>query len=176
MAASADAPAGEGRVVVGLVRGLHGLHGGVRVEVLTDDPARFEPGSVVMVADSGRRLTVVEMHDDKPPGLIVRFREVADRSAAEELRDTYLEAEPAALAESIWYWHQVIGCTVLTEGGEELGRVDDIFRVGESEVYVVRGERGEVLVPAVKSVVRELAPDEGRIVVDDAALGLAERP
>jgi 16S rRNA processing protein RimM len=173
VAASADAPAGEGRVTVGLVRGLHGLKGAVRVEVLTDDPSRFEPGSVVL-ADSGRPLTVVEMHDDKPPGLIVRFREVADRSAANALRDTYLEAEPARLPASTWYWHQIIGCSVSTSAGVELGTVVDIFRVGESEVYVVRGERGEVLVPAVRSVVRELAPDEGRIIVDEATLGLGE--
>jgi ribosomal 30S subunit maturation factor RimM len=49
-----------------------------------------------------------------------------------------------------------------------------VFRVGESEVYVVRGgARGEILVPAVRSIVLELGPAERRMVVDEAALGLS---
>jgi 16S rRNA processing protein RimM len=61
---------------------------------------------------------------------------------------------------------------VLTEDGEELGRVVDIFRVGGSEVYVVRGDRGETLVPAVAMVVKEIDTQAKRIVVDAQALGL----
>lgn len=165
-------PPAQGRLVVGLVRGVHGLRGALRVEVLTDAPARFEPGSVLFPEGSDRRLTVAAARADGP-GLVVRFNEVTDRSSADELRDTYLEAEPAgALPPGEHYWHEIIGCTVSTQAGEVLGTVEDVFRVGESEVYSVRGARGEVLVPAVGSVVVELAPREGRIVVDGDALGL----
>jgi 16S rRNA processing protein RimM len=174
VAASAQAPAGEGRLTVGLVRGLHGLRGALRVEVLTDDPARFEPGSVLWLAASERQLTVLDARSDRPPGLIVRFREIGDRRAAEALRDVYLEAEPARLPAGSYYWHEIEGLRVVTEAGAELGRVEDIFRVGEGEVYVVLGPGGEILVPAVKSVVRELSPAAGRMVVDGAALGLSE--
>jgi 16S rRNA processing protein RimM len=169
-----DAPAGEGRITVGLVRGLHGLRGTVRVEVLTDDPNRFAPGSVLTVADSGRHLTIAETRSDRPPGLLVSFREVRDRSAAQALRDAYLEAEAPPRADGTWFWHEVVGCAVTTTDGRQLGQVEDVFRVGESEVYVVRSEEGEVLIPAVKSVIRELAPAERRIVVDAAALGLKD--
>ena len=48
---------------------------------------------------------------------------------------------------------------MVTTDGEELGTVVDIFRVGESEVYVVRGARGETLVPAVADVVKEIDLD-----------------
>ncbi len=61
---------------------------------------------------------------------------------------------------------------MVTTTGEELGTVKDVFRVGESEVYEVRGERGEILVPAIGDVVKELNPAEKRIVVDADALGL----
>jgi 16S rRNA processing protein RimM len=167
---------GTGRLVVGLVRGLHGLRGQVRVEVLTDDPARFQPGSVLHPEGDPRTLTVVDVRDNRPPGLIVTFNEVRDRAAADELRDTYLEADaPAILAEGTYYWHEIIGSRVLTRAGSELGTVADIFRTGEAEVYVVRGDGpSEVLVPAVGSVVVELAPRDGRIVVDEEALGLDE--
>ncbi len=162
--------------MVGLVRGIHGLRGLVRVEVLSDEPGRFDEGSVLHPEGSDRALTVASVRRDGP-GLLVGFAEVADRDAAEELRDRYLEADAAGwppLPPGSFYWHELIGCPVTTTDGEELGQVEDVFRVGESEVYVVRGEQGEVLVPAVGDVVRELAPRERRIVVDRRALALDE--
>lgn len=177
MTREADSPAGEGRLVVGLIRGVHGLRGHVRVEVLTDDPARFDPGSVLYPEGTNRSLTVADVRGDRPPGLLIAFEEVRDRNAADELRDVYLEAPAPAEppAEATYYWHEIVGSRVVTRGGEELGTVDDVFRVGEAEVYVVRGDgRPEVLVPAVASIVVELAPREGRIVVDEDALGLGE--
>jgi 16S rRNA processing protein RimM len=161
--------------VVGLVRGVHGLRGVVRIEILTDDPSRFDEGSVLFVEGSASRLTIRESRADGP-GMLVSFLEVPDRNAADLLREKYLEAEVApdsdGLPEGAHYWHEVIGCSVFTETGEEVGTVDDIFRVGESEVYVVNGPRGEVLVPAVEANVKELVPAEKRIVVDGVALGL----
>ena len=130
-------------------------------------------GSVVYVEGSDEPLTVREMRADGP-GLLVGFEGVADRNAADLLREKYLEAEVEAggLEDGTYYWHDVIGCRVLTTAGEELGEIADVFRVGESEVYEVHGPRGEILVPAVASVVKELAPAEKRIVVDAGALGL----
>jgi 16S rRNA processing protein RimM len=163
------------RITVGLVRGLHGLRGTVRIEVLSDEPARFDPGRVLFAEGSEEPLTVAWSQPSKP-GLLLRFEERATRESVETLRDRYLEAVPEEpLPAGTWYWHQVIGLEVRTTAGESLGKVEDVFRAGEGEVYVVRGEaRGEVLVPAVRSVVTELAPEEGRITVDAVALALPE--
>jgi 16S rRNA processing protein RimM len=158
--------------VVGLVRGVHGLKGALRVELLSDEPGRYAPGSVLHPEGSAQSLTVAETRQEGP-GLVVRFEEIADRAAAQRLAGIYLETALATpLPADTYYWHEVIGCSVETEQGEPLGVVEDVERVGEAEVYVVRGMRGELLVPAVRSVVRELAPAERRMVVDGWALGL----
>ena len=164
--------------MVGLVRGLHALRGAVRVEVLSDDPSRFEPGSVLYAEGGDDPLTVVWSQSDGP-GMLLRFRELPTRTMAELLRDRYLEADrrPAALPEGAFYWHELIGTQVHAEDGEDLGTVRDVFRAGGGEVLVVDGgARGEVLVPAVAAVVREFAPREGRITVDREALGLDDGP
>ena len=96
---------------------------------------------------------------------------------AEELRDRYLEASVSGsgLGEGEFYWHELEDVPVVTGDGEALGVVKDVFRAGGGEVLVVRGgKHGEVLVPTVHGIVRELAPREGRIVVDREALGLDE--
>ena len=165
----------DDRLAVGLVRGVHGLRGAVRVEILSDNASRFELGSVVYPEGSDRPLTVASAHRDGP-GLLVHFREIKDRPTADTLREKYLEAptDRAALPADTWYWHEIVGCAVSTESGAELGTVREVFRVAESEVYVVVGDRGETLVPAVSAVITKLDPRNRQIVVRGAALGISE--
>jgi 16S rRNA processing protein RimM len=167
------------RLAVGLVRGIHGLRGAVRVEILTDRPEeRFRPGAVVYREGSEEPLTVTSAHADEP-GWLVRFEEIRDRTAADALREAYLESEVLPgeeLARGEYYWHEVIGASVRSTAGEELGTVVDIYRAGAAEVFVVRGEAyGEFDLPAVRAVIRIFAPKRGEIVVDTDALEL-ERP
>ena len=169
---SPDTPEPE-RLTVGLIRGLHGLRGAVRVEVLSDDPSRFEVGSVLHPDGEDTALTVDWAQADGP-GILVRFRERPSRASVEDLRDRYLEARVTeALPWDHVYWHELADVPVVTTSGEELGRVADVFRAGGAEVLVVRGgQRGEVLVPVVGAVIPEFAPRQGRIVVDPEALDL----
>lgn len=165
----------DDRLAVGQVRGVHGLRGAVRVEILSDNAERFAVGGVVYVEGSQRSLTISSAHRDGP-GLLVLFREVKDRPTADTLREKYLEIVPEKgdLPADTYYWHEILGCAVTTESGRELGTVRDVFRVAGSEVYVVQGDSGEVLVPAVTAVVKKLDPQNKSIVVDGAVLGLAE--
>lgn len=166
------------RLVVAQVRGLHGLDGAVRVEVLTDRPEdRFGAGQVLHAEGDPRPLTISAAGPvEDGPGWRLRFREVPTRNAAEWLREQYLEVsvdrstdlEPGAA-----YWHEVIGSTVRDSTGAELGRVADVYRVGENEVYVVRGgPAGEFDIPAVRDVITSFAPERGEIVVDEVVLDL----
>ncbi len=98
-----------------------------------------------------------------------------DRTAAESLRDAYLEAVVAPgeeLPRGEFYWHEVVGATVNDVDGTTLGEVVDIYRAGGAEVVVVHGPAGELDIPLVRSVVRIFAPARGEIVVDGDALGL----
>jgi 16S rRNA processing protein RimM len=166
--------AGE-RLVVGQVRGFHGLRGTVRVESLTDRAEeRFAAGRTLFVEGGDTQLTIVEADQDGI-GWRLRFAEVPDRTAAESLRDVYLEAVVAPgeeLPRGEFYWHEVIGTKVADVDGTVLGEVADIYRAGGAEVVVVRGPAGELDIPLVRAVVRTFAPARGEIVVDGEALGL----
>jgi 16S rRNA processing protein RimM len=166
--------AGE-RLVVGQVRGFHGLRGTVRVESLTDRPEdRFAVGQTLFVEGATAPLKIVEASPDAL-GWRIRFAQVPDRTAAEALRDVYLEvviAPGEELPRGEFYWHQVIGSKVADVDGTALGEVVDMYRAGGAEVMVVRGPGGELDVPLVRAVVRIFAPARGEIVVDGDALGL----
>jgi 16S rRNA processing protein RimM len=170
------------RLVVALVRSLHGLRGAVRVEILTDRPEeRFRPGQVLFREGDTAPLSIesaAAVADG--PGWRLRFRELSDRTAAESLRGAYLEiaVRPAAeLARGEVYWHEMLGVTVSDTDGRALGTVRDVYRAGGAEVLVVKGGPvGEFDVPVVRAFVRIFAPRRGEIVVDAAALDLPPGP
>jgi 16S rRNA processing protein RimM len=147
----------------------------MRLESLTDRAEeRFAVGKSLFVEGTDSPLTVVEAGPDSL-GWRVRFAEVSDRTAAEGLRDAYLEAVVSPgeeLPRGEFYWHQVVGASVVDVDGSALGEVVDIYRAGGAEVLVVAGPAGELDVPVVRSVVRIFAPLRGEIVVDGEALGL----
>lgn len=165
---------------MGLVRGLRGLHGQVRVELLTDRPdERFVVGAVLYPEGARHGLTIAEaMPVADGPGWWLRFREVPNRDAAESLRDTYLEIDmPDEPREpGRWLWHELEGLAVRSATGEDLGTIIELYRAGGAEVFVVRGPRGEIDVPGVHGIVTELAPERGEMIVDMDALALDARP
>jgi 16S rRNA processing protein RimM len=160
------------------VRGVHGLRGAVRVEVLTDRPEeRYAPGSVLHREGSDEPLTIVSAEPVADgPGWRLRFREVPDRNAADALRGAYLEtiALPERdLARGEYYWHEVVGTAVRGVDGAELGTVRDVYRVAETEVFeVTGGPFGPFELPAVRAFIRVFAPRRDEIVVDADALDL----
>lgn len=166
------------RLVVALVRGVHGLRGAVRVEVLTDRPEqRYRAGVVLHREGSDAPLTIASAEPIADgPGWRLRFREIATRDAADTLRGAYLETtvHPVGeLARGEVYWHEVVGVAVRGIDGAELGTVQDVYRVAENEVYVVGGGPfGTFDLPAVRAFIRIFAPRRDEIVVDAEALDL----
>ena len=176
---AATTSGGGSRLVVALVRGVHGLHGAVRVEILTDRPEqRYAVGSVLHREGSEDPLTVAwSSAVSDGPGWRLQFRELGDRSAAEALKGVYLEIDAgpdAVLPRGAYFWHEVVGTTVTATDGTVLGTIQDVYRSGGAEVYVVAGgDYGEFDVPAVRDFIRIFAPRRGEIVVDTVALDLA---
>ncbi len=164
--------------MVALVRGVHGLAGAVRVEVLTDHPeTRFVTGAVLHREGRDEPLTIASAEAIVDgPGWRLRFREIRSRDAADTLRGVYLEAvvlPELELERGAYYWHEVIGVTVRGLDGADLGTVRDVYRIGENEVFVVDG--GTVApfdLPAVRAFIRVFAPRRGEIVVDADSLDL----
>jgi 16S rRNA processing protein RimM len=104
-----------------------------------------------------------------PGAPIVGFVGYASRPDAEPLRGKFLRVavdEARRATKGRYLWADLVGLRAETPAGESIGSVSDILRAGETDVLVVSRERGgELLVPAIASVVREVDIDGGRIIV-----------
>jgi len=149
--------AGRGYLAIGRIVGPHGIRGEVKVMPMTDFPERFQVGAHVYVGKepnvSAAEIIAVRSHKGM---WLVKLDTTPDRNAAELLRDQFLlisETEAMALSEHENYVHDLIGMSVMTTENEALGRITEVLFTAANDVYVVRGDDGELLLPALRSVV-----------------------
>ncbi len=74
------------------------------------------------------------------------------------------------LPQGSYYLYQVVGLSVYTEDGVLIGSVDDVLTTASNDVYIVKGPgvtdpTGELLVPAVKSIVKKYDIENGRLEI-----------
>lgn len=147
----------------------HGLRGEVRVQPETDFPERLAGRRRVYLRRAGA-LTPVEIAAVRPHGaaLLVALRGVDSVEAAERLRGAELVVARRALPRlgpDQFYLFEIVGLRARAEDGRLLGVVAEVVRGPAHDVYVVRGEGREVLVPAVREVVRRVDRTAGELVV-----------
>lgn len=157
----------EKRVVIGKAGAPHGLSGELRIFPLTDFPERFRTMKEVFVGEERLAITSVRYQNEK---ILLRFAGYGSREAAAALTGKLLtvdRAEAVPLKEGEYYIFDIIGLAVEDESGASLGEVVDVLQTGSNDVYVVRrpGETREALIPALKSVVRRISLDEGKMIV-----------
>jgi 16S rRNA processing protein RimM len=153
------------RLVVGRIAKAHGIRGEVAIDVVSDEPSRFAAGARV---HAGERMLTVSASRPHQGRLLVLFDEVPDRSAAEMLAGAELTipSEEARALEDEWsfYPHQLEGLTVTDEEGHELGTMARVEESPASDLWVVRADGRDVLVPAVRDIVVRVDLD-GRTIV-----------
>jgi 16S rRNA processing protein RimM len=162
-------------VAVGWVRAPHGIRGELKVSPLSDHPTRFIPGSDVWAG--GKRYTIYDARPHRD-ALLVELRGVRTRNEAEAFRNQLLEIPEGDLPElepDTYYRFQVVGMEVIDVAGTPLGTVREVLHTGANDVYVVVSDDGELLVPALDTVVREVDIDAQRMVVE-LIEGLERKP
>jgi 16S rRNA processing protein RimM len=160
----------EPTVVVGTITRAHGLHGEVSVLVTSDNPDRFETGSVLYTED-GRELRIRSARGHGR--LLVSFEGIDDRNEAELLRGAVLVVPLSMLPRlpAGEYWpHELEECDVVTEGGRLLGTITDVVPNPGNDLWVATDEAGtETLLPAIRDVVIEVDMVAKRVIVREIA-------
>lgn len=168
-------------VVVGVVGRAHGIRGEVAVDLRTDEPERrFAPGTVLRGENDGRRLTI-ESARDHSGRLLVRFAELADRTAVEGIRGLALIADVPADERpdepEEYYDRQLVGLTAVTASGqEEIGPVLAVLHLGAQDALEIGTAAGARLVPFVAALVPEVDLIGGRLTVVEQPGLLTDEP
>lgn len=165
---------GAGSLRVGRLTKPHGLKGGVKLELFTDNPElRFVPGAVFHLqvpTDSpwhGKTVTMRELRwfNGVPVGF---FDEVADRTAVESVVRAILWIDEddvdAGQEENAWYDRDLVGLDVVRDG-EKVGTVAEVRHFPAQDLLAVDTPAGVVLVPFVEEIVPSVDLEAGIVTI-----------
>ena len=164
------------RFRIGVISSVHGIRGEAKVFVTSDDPERYRvlktvtalpPEQARGIRTGGAEPRVLEVENVRFSGTmaIVKFRGIDTPEDMRKLQGMELwipREEAIPLEEGEFYIADLIGLTVVTEEGEELGTIRDIWPTGANHVITVRRKTGgELLLPYIPDCVKEVLPEEG---------------
>lgn len=143
---------------VGKIVKSFGVHGEVVIQAMTPDTKRFKKlKHALRGVDSGSAVEcTVERTQIEPRGVRLKLAGVDDRTAAEALVGQLIfvdEKERIRIPKGTWFVHDVLGSRVVDEQRGELGVIAEILKLPGHDVYAVRGNGKEILIPAVKEFI-----------------------
>ncbi|MBI3989545.1 MAG: 16S rRNA processing protein RimM [candidate division NC10 bacterium] len=160
----------SGLLVLGRILKARGLRGEVKAFATCDseEMIRRLRGVYLKGGEGTPQYHPLEKVRCQGPFLFLQFRGVESPEEARKLVGLELcipreEAPPPPLGS--YYYYDIIGLTVVSEEGEELGEVVDIMPTPASDIYVVKGKKEEWFLPAVREMVLQVDVEEGRLVI-----------
>lgn len=146
-------------VTLAAVAGAHGVTGEVRLKLFGDGIDVLKAHKAFNIDEPGRTLTLAKLRSDNKGGAIARFEEIADRTAAENLRGTTLSVPRSALpplGEDEFYHADLVGLPVVTDDGEAVGTTTDIMNYGATDIVEIAPDTGApFMVPLIPAAVPE---------------------
>ena len=155
---------------VGQIVNTFGVKGMLKVKPFTDDANRFEELKKVYICKK-EKLEEVEIEEVKyhKDMVLLKVKGIDDMSEAEKVKGLYLKIDrknAKKLPKDTYFIADLLGLEVYSDKEELLGKVDDIFRTGANDVYVVKDEKGkQLLLPGIPEVIKEIDLEKEKIIV-----------
>ena len=155
------------RIVIGKLRGLHGVAGWLKVASYTEPEDNLFAYSPWLIETAGD-WAAAEVADKGRSGKTwrVKLKGLANRDAAARFAHCRIAVDRASLPDlpaGSHYWADLLGKEVATLAGDRLGKVVDIQATGANDVLVVQGET-RCLIPFVKGEVVKRVDLEGGVI------------
>ena len=153
----------------GRIVGTHGVKGMVRIQPWSDSAEFLAQFSQFFLDENGTR--VLKAKSIQPHGnvLIAKFDEVDTIEQAEQLRNKiiYISRNDISLPEGRYFVDDLIGCTVFAADGDTLlGELSEVSETGANDVWHIKRDGKEYLVPAIEQVIVSVDIDAGKIILN----------
>lgn len=155
---------------IGVIANTHGIKGEVKVFPTTDDVNRYKQLKEVIL-DTGKEHKKLEIENIRffKQMVIVKFKGIDTINDIEKYKgkDILVTREQAIpLEEDEYFIYDIIGATVVTEEGEEIGTLEEVLQTGANDVFVVTSLEGkELLFPVIQDCVREINIEEKKVTI-----------
>jgi len=157
-------------VVVGKVRGVHGVRGWLKIQSFTDPQDnlfQYQPWFITHISqDNPVEFTEFKAHGK---GFIAHIKGCDDRDLAVKYMNceiTIDKQQLPTLPDGEYYWMDLVGLKVYTEAQRYIGVVEHCMATGANDVLVVQGEQEHLIPLLMDTVVKKVDLAEKTIIVD----------
>ncbi len=155
---------------IGQIVNTFGIKGMLKVNPFTDDTSKFEKIGSILVDKKGNLLEMqIEEVKYSKNQVLLKLKGIETIEEAEKYRNCYLKLprdKEEELPEDTYFIADLIGLEVITDEGQILGKVDDIYNSGANDIYVIKNELGkQILLPAIKEVIKKIDLEQEKITV-----------
>jgi len=140
---------------IGKIVGVHGIKGELKIYPYTNNGELFSTLLYIFIED---KIYNIKSYRNHKKNVIIQFENITNRNIAETYvnKFIYIKREQATpLEQNAYYIVDLIGCSVYEEE-VLLGVIEDIIQTGSNDVYVVKNDNGDILIPALKNVVKKI--------------------
>ena len=155
---------------IGKIVGCFGIKGWLKVQPTTDAPERLKglSGLFMGLSENDTRPMTVEGVMSNPKSVVLKFRDVNDRTDAENLIGCFLfvdEDHLLKLPEGRHFIHDILGCEVITTDGRNLGTITKVYKMPAQDIWEVRKDNKVQMIPAVKEFIKEVDTKNRKVVI-----------
>ncbi|MDQ0217102.1 ribosome maturation factor RimM [Peribacillus cavernae] len=158
---------------VGKIVNTHGIMGEVRVISRTDfQEERYKEGNTLFLFIENENEPIelkITSHRTHKNFDLLTFENYTNVNMSESLKGGLLkvpESQLGKLDEGEYYFHEIIGCTVYTDEGGEIGKVREVLTPGANDVWVIKGMGGkDILIPYIDGIVSEVDIESKKIII-----------
>lgn len=150
---------------VGQIINTHGVKGEVKVLPLTDDIDRFKKLNTIYINDNEKKVSQCKISNDK---VILKIDGIDSIEQAAKYIKSYIyiaRKDAITLPEGRYFITDLIGCSVYDTQNKLIGKIYNVIETGSNDVYCVKSNNREILIPALKRIVLSIDIVNEKIMV-----------
>lgn len=155
-------------ILVGKIINTHGVKGEVKLYPYTENIKRFSDLKTIYIGEEKSSIEIEGVRYHKNMALI-KLEGLDNMNDVIFLKGekVYIdEVDRIKLPKGKYFIYELIDCKVFDMEGNSLGYVKDVLQNSSNDVYIIKDNKKEYLIPAVKEFIKEINISEKKIVID----------
>ncbi|MBQ7289229.1 MAG: 16S rRNA processing protein RimM [Clostridia bacterium] len=155
-------------IETGKIVGTHGVRGELRVQPWADTPDFLLQFRTLYLDVSGQKPLQISNARTHGNLVLMKIKGIDSIDAAEALRNKiiYMNRTDVCMDKELYFIQDLIGCQVYDhESGEPLGTLTDVSQTGANDVWHIRQNGKEFLIPAIAEVVHTVDPASNKVTI-----------
>ena len=151
-------------ISIGKIIKAHNNKGTLKVYPLTDFPEHFQLLKEVFVVGTTVEKVLIEKASFHKQYILLKLFGYNNQNDTKDIQGAMIAIEKKELwplGDCEYYYFDLIGLLVVTDEGRVLGKIDEIFPTGSNDVYVIKDNKKEYMLPAIKDVIKKVDIEKG---------------